>query len=70
MRWDHGIELILGVEPSSCKIYPLSPNEQEELDCFLEEHLAQDEFALQNLPWLLPSSSSKRRMGSYAQSRT
>src|SRR6266516_4392809 len=38
-RWDNGIELIPGAEPSSCKIYPLSPNEQEELDKFLEEHL-------------------------------
>src|SRR6266487_3103351 len=38
--WDHGIELVPGAQPSSCKIYHLSPNEQEELNKFLEEHLA------------------------------
>jgi len=38
-QWDHAIELILGSEPKSLKVYPLSPVEQKELDSFLEENL-------------------------------
>jgi len=38
-QWDHAIELILGSEPKSSKVYPLSPVEQKELDAFLEENL-------------------------------
>jgi len=38
-QWDHAIELILGSEPKSSKIYPLSLVEQKELDSFLEENL-------------------------------
>ena len=37
--WDHAIELKAGSEPFRSKIYPLSPNEQVELDAFLEENL-------------------------------
>ena len=38
-EWDHAIELIPGSKPSGCKIYPLSPMEQKELDAFLKENL-------------------------------
>jgi len=38
-QWDHAIELILGTEPKSSKVYLLSPVEQKELDSFLEENL-------------------------------
>jgi len=38
-QWDHTIKLILGSEPKSSKVYPLSPVEQKELDSFLEENL-------------------------------
>ena len=48
-HWDHGIKLVPGAQPSFCKIYPLSPNKQEELDKFLEEHLASG--------WIRPSKS-------------
>lgn len=37
--WDHAIKLKPGSEPASCKIYPLNPGEQKELDDFIEEHL-------------------------------
>ncbi|CAG8720966.1 13594_t:CDS:2, partial [Acaulospora colombiana] len=37
--WDHAIELKPGSEPFKCKIYPISPNEQAELDAFLDENL-------------------------------
>ena len=38
-EWDHAVELIPGSKPSGCKIYPLSPAEQKELDVFLKENL-------------------------------
>ncbi|KAG5716918.1 hypothetical protein E4T56_gene8518 [Termitomyces sp. T112] len=39
-QWDHVIELIPDAEPSSCKVYPLAPHEQDELDAFLQENLS------------------------------
>ena len=38
-QWDHAIELVPGEKQSGCKVYPLSPFEQKELDAFLEENL-------------------------------
>ena len=38
-EWDHAVELIPGSKPSGCKVYPLSPAEQKELDAFLKENL-------------------------------
>ncbi|KNZ71640.1 hypothetical protein J132_08079, partial [Termitomyces sp. J132] len=38
-RWDHAIELLLDSTPSSCKVYPLAPREQDKLDAFLQENL-------------------------------
>ena len=38
-EWDHAVELIPGFKPSGCKLYPLSPTEQKELDAFLKENL-------------------------------
>ena len=37
--WDHAIELMSGSTPKNCKVYPLSQNEQEELDAFIQENL-------------------------------
>src|SRR3954464_4555467 len=37
--WDHMIELTPGSQPINCKIYPLSTEEQEQLDEFLKENL-------------------------------
>jgi hypothetical protein len=37
--WDHAIELVPGEKPLGCKVYPLSPSEQRELDAFLKENL-------------------------------
>jgi hypothetical protein len=33
--WDHAIELVPGEKPAGCKVYPLSPSEQKELDAFI-----------------------------------
>jgi len=37
--WDHAIELIPDAKPVNCKVYPLAPNEQKELDQFILENL-------------------------------
>ena len=37
---DHAIDLKPGTKPVNCKIYPLSPSEQVELDKFLKENLS------------------------------
>ena len=37
--WDHAIELIPGAKPLDCKIYPLSRDEQTQLEEFLKENL-------------------------------
>jgi len=38
-KWDHAVELIPGEKASNCKVYPLAPTEQKELDQFLKENL-------------------------------
>ena len=38
-QWDHAVELVPGEKATNCKVYPLFPAEQEELDKFLRENL-------------------------------
>jgi hypothetical protein len=38
-KWNHAVELIPQAIPRTYKVYPLSLNEQKELDAFLEENL-------------------------------
>ena len=38
-EWDHAMEIIPESKPTRCKVYPLSPVEQKELDAFLKENL-------------------------------
>jgi Reverse transcriptase (RNA-dependent DNA polymerase) len=47
--WDHAIELEPVSKPTNCKVYPLSPKEQLELDVFLKENL--------HTGWICPSKS-------------
>jgi hypothetical protein len=47
--WDHAIELIPDAQNKSCKVYPLSISEQEQLDKFLKENLMSG--------WIRPSKS-------------
>ena len=47
--WDHAIELEPGAKTSACKVYPLSPAEQLQLDEFLKENL--------RTGWIRPSKS-------------
>ena len=47
--WDHAIELVEGVKAMDCKIYPLSKDEQTQLEEFLKENL--------ETHWIRPSKS-------------
>jgi hypothetical protein len=38
--WDHAIQLVPGVKALSCKVYPLTPSKQSEMDEFIHENLA------------------------------
>jgi len=38
-KWDHAVKLIPGEKASNCKVYPLTPMEQKELNQFLKENL-------------------------------
>ncbi|KAG5649067.1 hypothetical protein H0H81_006580, partial [Sphagnurus paluster] len=37
--WDHAIELVPGAKLQDCKVYPLTKDEQKQLDEFLDENL-------------------------------
>jgi len=63
-QWDHAIELILGAEPKSSKVYPLSPVEQKELDSFLEENLCTRRIHLSKSPMAAPVFFIKKKDGS------
>ncbi|KNZ79206.1 hypothetical protein J132_09717 [Termitomyces sp. J132] len=57
-RWDHAIELLPNLAPSSCKVYPLTPREQDELDAFLQEnfdssHIRPSKFLMASLVFFI-----------------
>ncbi|GLB43833.1 putative retrotransposable element tf2 155 kda protein type 1-like [Lyophyllum shimeji] len=63
-QWDHAIELEPGSTPSSCKVYPLAPNEQAELDAFLEENLNSGRIRPSKSPMASPVFFIKKKDGS------
>ena len=63
-QWDYAIELILGLEPKSSKVYPLSPVEQKELDAFLEENLCTRRICPSKSPMAAPVFFIKKKDGS------
>jgi len=63
-QWDHAIELILGSEPKSSKVYSLSPVEQRELDAFLEENLYTGQIHPSKSPMAAPVFFIKKKDGS------
>ncbi|KAF9801832.1 hypothetical protein IEO21_10026 [Rhodonia placenta] len=67
--YDHVIELVPGYLTFHSKVYPLSNNEQEELDKFLKEQLAKGYIRESKSPISSPSSS-KRRKGHFDLCRT
>ena len=62
--WDHAVELKPGSEPHRSKIYPLSPNEQAELDAFLDENLRSGRVRPSKSPMASPVFFVKKKDGS------
>ncbi|KAG5726363.1 hypothetical protein E4T56_gene18924 [Termitomyces sp. T112] len=63
-QWDHAMELIPDAEPSSCKVYPLAPHEQDELDTFLQENLSSEQIRPSKSPMASPVFFIKKKDGS------
>jgi hypothetical protein len=61
--WDHAIELKPDAKPIASKIYPLSCTEQDELDKFLEEHLASGRIQTSKSPIASPFFFVKKKDG-------
>lgn len=61
--WDHAIELKEGSTPSAGKIYPLSKDEQHELDVFIEEHLRSGRIRPSKSPMASPFFFVKKKDG-------
>ena len=59
--WDHAIELELRAKASTTKVYPLSPNEQTELDAFIEENLASGRIHPSKSPMAAPVFFIKKK---------
>jgi len=59
--WDHAIDLEPGSKPSKCKVYPLSPNEQSELDSFLQENLRSEHIRPLKSPMASPVFFIKKK---------
>ena len=61
--WDHAIELKENVEPPGVKLYPLSLNEQKEMDAFLTEHLESGRIRPSKSPIAAPVFFVKKKDG-------
>jgi hypothetical protein len=61
--WDHAIELVPGAKPANCKVYPLAPNEQAELDEFIQENLASGRIRPLKSPMASPVFFIKKKDG-------
>src|SRR5262249_13853455 len=62
--WDHAIELIPGADTNvNCKIYPLTLDEQKELDSFLQEHLKSGRIRPSKSPLASPFFFVKKKDG-------
>jgi hypothetical protein len=61
--WDHKIDMKEGFEPKSFKNYSLTPEEQKELDKFLDENLKKGYIRLSQLPQASPFFFVKKKDG-------
>jgi hypothetical protein len=61
--WDHAIELVPGAKTSSCKVYPLTPNEQSEMDAFIHENLSSGQIRPSKSPMASPVFFIKKKDG-------
>jgi len=62
--WDYVIELIPDAKPVNCKVYPLAPNEQKELDQFILKNLQTGRICPSKLPMASPVFFIKKKDGS------
>ena len=62
--WDYVIELEPTAKPSACKVYPLSPSEQLQLDEFLQENLRTGCIRPSKSPMASPVFFIKKKDGS------
>jgi len=62
--WDHAIELVPGENAKGCKVYPLSPSEQKELDVFIKENLETGRIRPSKSPMASPVFFIKKKDGS------
>ncbi|KNZ79509.1 hypothetical protein J132_09522 [Termitomyces sp. J132] len=63
-RWNHAIELLPDSTPSSCKVYPLVPREQDKLDTFLQENLDSNHIRPSKSPMVFLVFFIKKKDGS------
>jgi len=61
--WDHVIELVPDANPVNCKVYPLAPNEQKELDEFILGDLQMGCICPSKLPMASPVFFIKKKDG-------
>ncbi|SJL05728.1 uncharacterized protein ARMOST_09064 [Armillaria ostoyae] len=62
--WDHAIELVPNAKNTlDCKVYPLNPIEQKELDKFLDENLASGRIKPSKSPMASPFFFVKKKNG-------
>jgi hypothetical protein len=61
--WDHAIELLPNAKNLDCKIYPLSPDEQKQLDEFLDENLRTGRIRPSKSPMASPFFFVKKKDG-------
>ncbi|SJL17403.1 uncharacterized protein ARMOST_20953 [Armillaria ostoyae] len=62
--WDHAIELVPNAKNTlDCKVYPLNPIEQKELDKFLDENLASGRIKPSKSPMASPFFFVKKKDG-------
>ena len=61
-KWDHAVDLIPNAELFNSKLYPMSPNEQAELDQFLKENLESGRIRPSKSPMASPVFFVKKKM--------
>jgi hypothetical protein len=59
--WDHAIELVPDMKPANCKVYPISPLEQKELNVFIAEGLSTGRIRLLKFPMASPVFFIKKK---------
>ena len=62
-KWNHVVYLELGAQPMDCKVYPLTPEGQKELDTFLKENLESGHIHESKSPMMSPFFIRQKKDG-------